>query len=128
MVFEVIDFLQKRTKTSHILKKPNSFVRFLEEINDSKNHFEITWPLRIFWTRKFKKYSSEKVFKKSLVKWKMEPSSLTKNMVTEHWVSRVLKYPKKCLGDLTTFPCLLDEGIRKIWKKLNSHGGFLRAD
>ena len=24
--------------------------------------------------------------------------------------------------------CLLDEGIPKIWKKLNSHGGFLRAD
>ena len=26
------------------------------------------------------------------------------------------------------FLCLLDEGIPKIWKKLNSHGGFLRAD
>ena len=26
------------------------------------------------------------------------------------------------------FSCLLDEGIPKIWKKLNSHGGFLRAD
>ena len=40
--------------------------------------------LRIFWTRKLKRYSSEKVFKKSLVKWKMDPSSLTKNMVTKH--------------------------------------------
>ena len=27
-----------------------------------------------------------------------------------------------------SFSCLLDEGIPKIWKKLNSHGGFLRAD
>jgi hypothetical protein len=26
------------------------------------------------------------------------------------------------------FSCLLDEGIPKVWKKLNSHGGFLRAD
>ena len=26
------------------------------------------------------------------------------------------------------FSCLLDEGIPKICKKLNSHGGFLRAD
>ena len=26
------------------------------------------------------------------------------------------------------FSCLLDEWIAKIWKKLNSHGGFLRAD
>ena len=26
------------------------------------------------------------------------------------------------------FSCPLDEGIPKIWKKLNSHGGFLRAD
>ena len=45
-----------------------------------------------------------------------------------HWVSKVLKYPKKCLEDLTTFSCTIDEGIPKIWKKLNSHGGFLRAD
>ena len=40
--------------------------------------------LRIFWTRKLKRYTSEKVFKKLLVKWKMEPSSLAKNMVTKH--------------------------------------------
>ena len=26
------------------------------------------------------------------------------------------------------FSCLLEEGIPKIWKKLKSHGGFLRAD
>ena len=26
------------------------------------------------------------------------------------------------------FLCLLDEGIPKIWKKLNSYGGFLTAD
>ena len=38
----------------------------------------------------------------------------------------ILKYPKKCLEDFTT--CLLDEGIPKIRKKLNSHGGFLRAN
>ena len=41
------------------------------------------------------------------------------------WVSRVLKYPKKCLEDLTMFSCLLDEGIPKEWRKLNSHDGFL---
>ena len=27
--------------------KSNSFVRFLEEIDDPKNHFEINWPLGI---------------------------------------------------------------------------------
>ena len=26
------------------------------------------------------------------------------------------------------FSCLLDEGIPKIWKKLTSHGAFLKAD
>ena len=36
-----------------------------------------------------------------------------------------MKYPKKCLEDLTTFSCLLDEGIPKILKKLNSHDGVL---
>ena len=36
----------------------------------------------------------------------------------------VFKYPKKCLEDLTTFSCLLDEDIPKIWKKLNSHDGI----
>ena len=41
------------------------------------------------------------------------------------WVFRVLKHQKKCLEDLTSFSCLLDEGIPKIWKKLNSHDGFL---
>ena len=25
------------------------------------------------------------------------------NQVTKHWVSRILKYPKKCFEDLTTF-------------------------
>ena len=33
---------KKRTKTSRILVKTNSFVRFLEEIDEPKNHFEIT--------------------------------------------------------------------------------------
>ena len=32
---------KKRTKTIRIVVKTNSFVRFLEEIDDSKNHFEI---------------------------------------------------------------------------------------
>ena len=36
---------KKRMKTSHIVVKMNSFVRFFEEIDDPKNHFEINWPL-----------------------------------------------------------------------------------
>ena len=36
------DSPKKRTKTRRILVKTNSFVRFLEEIDDPKNHFEIT--------------------------------------------------------------------------------------
>ena len=45
--FGVIDFLQKRTKTIRILVKTNSFVRFLEEIDDPINHFEVNLPLNI---------------------------------------------------------------------------------
>ena len=41
------------------------------------------------------------------------------------WVPTVLKYPKKCLEDLTTFFISTWWGDSKIWKKLNSHGGFL---
>ena len=37
---------KKRTKTSRHSSKKNSFVRFLEEFKDTKNHFEINWPLR----------------------------------------------------------------------------------
>ena len=35
----IVDFLQKRTKTSRLVVKSNSFVRFLEEIDDPKNLF-----------------------------------------------------------------------------------------
>ena len=41
----------------------------------------------------------------------------------EHWNSQ-----KSVCNIWQRFSCLLDEGIPKIWKKLNSHGGFLRAD
>ena len=41
------------------------------------------------------------------------------------WVSRILKYPKKCLEDLTMFFMSTWWGDPKIWKKLNSHDGFL---
>ena len=44
------------------------------------------------------------------------------------WVFWVLKYKKSVWRIWQHFSCLLDEGILKIWKKLNSHGGFLRAD
>ena len=42
---------KKRTKTRRIVVKMNSFVRFLDEIDDPKNHFEINWPLvkKITW-------------------------------------------------------------------------------
>ena len=41
----------------------------------------------------------------------------------EHWNSQ-----KSVSNIWQRFSCLLDEGIPKIWKKLNYHGGFLRAD
>ena len=41
----------------------------------------------------------------------------------EHWNSQ-----KSVCNIWQRFSCLLDEEIPKIWKKLNSHGGFLRAD
>ena len=51
MVFGVVDFLQKNEwkQVDHgiIVVKLNSFVHFLEEIDDPKNHFEINRPL---WT------------------------------------------------------------------------------
>ena len=47
--FVVFDFLQKTNENKStwgiILVKSNSFVRFLEEIEDIKNPFEIIWPL-----------------------------------------------------------------------------------
>ena len=41
------------------------------------------------------------------------------------WVSRVLNYPKSVWRIWQRFSCLLDEGIPKKCKKLNSHDGFL---
>ena len=41
----------------------------------------------------------------------------------EHWNSQ-----KSVCNIWQRFSCLLDEGIPKIWKKLSSHCGFLRAD
>ena len=40
------------------------------------------------------------------------------------WVSRVLKSQKSVWRDRQHFSCLLDEGIPKIWMKLNSHDGL----
>ena len=37
---------KNRTKTSLIVVKLNSFVRFLEETSDWKNHFDFVWPLK----------------------------------------------------------------------------------
>ena len=39
------DSSKKRTKTSHIVVKMNSFVHFLEESSARKKRFEIIWPL-----------------------------------------------------------------------------------
>ena len=41
----------------------------------------------------------------------------------EHWNSQ-----KSVCNIWQCFSCLLDEEIPKMWKKLNSHGGFLRAE
>ena len=35
------------TKTSRLVVKMNSFVHYLEEIDDLKNHFEMNWPLDV---------------------------------------------------------------------------------
>ena len=49
MFFGVVDFPQKTNENKStwgiIAVKLNSFLRFLEEIYDPKNHFEINWPL-----------------------------------------------------------------------------------
>ena len=51
MFFVVVDFLQTRNENKStwgiIVVKLNLFVRFLEEIDDPKNHFENNWPLFI---------------------------------------------------------------------------------
>ena len=47
--FGVFDFHQKTNENKStlgiIVVKSNSLVCFLEEIKDTKNHFEIIWPL-----------------------------------------------------------------------------------
>ena len=56
-------------------------------------------------------------------------SDLLWEKIIVHWVSRVHLNTQKSVWMIWQhFSCLLDEGIPKIWKKLNSHGGFLRAD
>ena len=49
MVFCVFDFLQKTKENKStwgiVVVKWNSLIRFLEEIEDTKNNFEIIWPL-----------------------------------------------------------------------------------
>ena len=51
-LFGVVDFLQKTNENKSfwgiIVVKSNSFVCFLEEMDDQKKHFEINWPL-VFW-------------------------------------------------------------------------------
>ena len=48
--FDVFDFLQKTNENKSIrgiiVVKSNSFVRFLEEVEDIKTPFEINWPLK----------------------------------------------------------------------------------
>ena len=48
--FDVFYFLQKTNKNKSnwgiIVVKSNSFFHFLEENGDTKNHFEILWPLK----------------------------------------------------------------------------------
>ena len=41
------------------------------------------------------------------------------------WVLRVLKYTKSVWRIWQHFSCPLEEGIPKVWNKLNSHDGFL---
>ena len=38
----------ERKHVTYVLVKTNSFVHFLEEIDDLQNHFEINWPLEYF--------------------------------------------------------------------------------
>ena len=49
--FSALDFLQKRKENKStlgiIVVKSNSFVLFLEEMEDTQNHFEIIWPLKL---------------------------------------------------------------------------------
>ena len=48
-IFDVFSFFKKTNENKLtwgiIVLKSNSFVRFLEEIEDTKNPFEIIWPL-----------------------------------------------------------------------------------
>ena len=44
-LYGVFNFFQKRTKTSRILVKTNSFIRFLEESSAWQFAFKINWPL-----------------------------------------------------------------------------------
>ena len=50
-----------------------------------------------------------------------EPTYGSHGMFLEHWNSQ-----KSVSNIWPRFSCLLDEEIPKLWKKLNSHDGFLR--
>ena len=69
-------------------------------------------------------------FHKVVKRWlaSVKEASERISMCTFHgtwYVSRVVKYNKKSSRHLTMFLCLLNEGIAKIFKKLESHSGFL---
>jgi hypothetical protein len=73
--FGVVDFLKKTNENKStwgiIVVKSNSFVHFLVEIDDPKNHFEIKWPLQYLEKKKI-------VITKS---WKNHPQKLRKTQI-----------------------------------------------
>ena len=70
--FGVVNFLQKtdENKSTIIVVKSNSLVRFLEEIDDPKNHFEINWPLQELFFLK-----NQVTFWQSQMIWKIQIQS-----------------------------------------------------
>ena len=55
------------------------------------------------------------------------PSSL-RSLLLSICFYRKMKYNKKSFHYLTTFSCLLDEGIAEMCKKFKTHNGLLRAE
>ena len=58
----------------------------------------------------------------ALLKWKALMFGLFRKLFLEWW-----NRTKSLSSSWQHFSCLLDDELQKIWKKLNSHGSFLRA-
>ena len=100
---------KKRTKTIRILVKTNSFVRFLEEIDDPINHFEIKLPLTatVLPIAQSAHYTiSENFFLPSMYLGSLKNTGCLQKIIQPLFANKVGDRPKVCELSNTILHCL----------------------